>query len=32
VAEALMAKAPDLLASPPDIRKIEVIAAKLPKQ
>lgn len=29
VAAALMAKAPDLLASAPDIRKVEVIAAKL---
>lgn len=32
VAEALMAKAPELLASPPDIREIEVIAAKLPQE
>src|ERR1700722_9901062 len=31
VAAALMAKAPDLLAVPPDNRKVEVIAAKLPK-
>jgi quinol monooxygenase YgiN len=29
VAEALMAKAPDLLAKPPAIEKIDVIAAKL---
>jgi quinol monooxygenase YgiN len=31
VAEALMAKASDLLASPPAIEKIDVIAAKLPE-
>ena len=31
VAAALMAKAADLLASPPAIEKIDVIAAKLPK-
>lgn len=30
VAAALMARAPDLLATPPDIQKIEIIAAKLP--
>jgi quinol monooxygenase YgiN len=30
VAAALMEKAPDLLASPPSIEKIDVIAAKLP--
>ena len=30
VAAALMAKAPELLAKPPDIRKIDVLAAKLP--
>ncbi len=30
VAEALMAKAPDLLASPPAINKVDVLAAKLP--
>jgi quinol monooxygenase YgiN len=30
VAEALMAKAPDLLASPPAINKLDVMAAKLP--
>lgn len=30
VAEALMAKAGDLLSQPPDIRKIDVLAAKLP--
>jgi len=31
VAEALMAKASDLLARPPAIEKIDVIAAKLPE-
>ena len=30
VAAALMQKAPDLLAQPPDIQKIDVLAAKLP--
>lgn len=30
VATALMQKAPELLASPPTIQKIEVLAAKLP--
>jgi len=30
VAAALMAKAPDLLAEPPVIEKIDVLAAKLP--
>ena len=30
VAAALMAKAPDLLAEPPVIQKIDVLAAKLP--
>jgi quinol monooxygenase YgiN len=30
VAAALMAKAPDLLARPPKIEKIDVLAAKLP--
>jgi quinol monooxygenase YgiN len=30
VAAALMAKAPDLLAKPPTIEKIDVLAAKLP--
>jgi quinol monooxygenase YgiN len=30
VAEALMAKAGDLFASPPQIMKIDVLAAKLP--
>ena len=30
VAAALMAKAPDLLAKPPSIEKIDVLAAKLP--
>ncbi len=30
VAEALMANASELLASPPDIRKLDVIASKLP--
>jgi quinol monooxygenase YgiN len=30
VAAALMAKAPELLAQPPDIRKVDVLAAKLP--
>jgi len=31
VAEALMAKAPDLLARPPAIEKIDVVASKLPE-
>jgi len=31
VAAALMAKAPELLAQPPSIEKIDVLAAKLPK-
>jgi quinol monooxygenase YgiN len=31
VAAALMAKAPELLAKPPVIEKVEVLAAKLPK-
>ena len=30
IAAALMAKAPDLLAKPPEIRKVDVLAAKLP--
>lgn len=30
VAAALMAKAPDLLATPPSIEKVDVLAAKLP--
>lgn len=30
VAEALMAKSPDLLAEPPSIEPVEVLAAKLP--
>ncbi len=30
VAEALMAQAPDLFAQPPDIKQLDVIAAKLP--
>ncbi|MBA2460995.1 MAG: antibiotic biosynthesis monooxygenase [Actinobacteria bacterium] len=30
VAEALMAQAPELFAQPPDIKQIDVIAAKLP--
>lgn len=30
VAEALMAKAPELLLTPPQIDKVEVLAAKLP--
>ena len=30
VAQALMAKAPDLLAKPPSIEKVDVLAAKLP--
>ncbi len=30
VAEALMAKAGELLSEPPDIRKVDVLAAKLP--
>ena len=30
VAAALMQKAPELLASPPSIMKIDVLAAKLP--
>jgi quinol monooxygenase YgiN len=32
VAAALMAKTPELLASPPKIEKIDVIAAKLPME
>ncbi|MGJ0509358.1 MAG: putative quinol monooxygenase [Methylocystis sp.] len=31
VAKALMAKAPELLASPPDIHKIDILADKLPR-
>jgi quinol monooxygenase YgiN len=31
VAAALMAKAPDLLARPPSIEKVDVLAAKLPE-
>jgi quinol monooxygenase YgiN len=31
IAQALMAQAPNLLASPPSIEKIEVLGAKLPK-
>jgi quinol monooxygenase YgiN len=31
VAAALMAKAPDLLAQPPTIEKVDVLAAKLPQ-
>lgn len=31
VAAALMAKAPELLAKPPEINKVDVLAAKLPK-
>jgi quinol monooxygenase YgiN len=31
VATALMAKAPDLLAKPPVIEKVDVLAAKLPE-
>jgi quinol monooxygenase YgiN len=30
VAAALMAKAPELFATPPDIEKVDVLAAKLP--
>lgn len=30
IAAALMAKAPELLAEPPQIEKVEVLAAKLP--
>jgi quinol monooxygenase YgiN len=30
IAEALMAKAPDLLASPPQIEEVDVLAFKLP--
>ena len=30
VAAALMAKAPELLAQPPEIRKVDVLAAKVP--
>lgn len=30
VAAALMAKAPELFAQPPDIQKVDVLAAKLP--
>lgn len=32
VAAALMAKAPELLAKPPVIERVEVLAAKLPQQ
>lgn len=31
VAAALMAKAPELLASPPAIEKVDILAAKLPR-
>src|ERR1700745_752738 len=31
IAKALMAKAPDLLAAPPEIQPMEVLGAKLPK-
>ncbi len=31
VAAALVAKAPELLAKPPEIQKVSVLAAKLPK-
>ena len=31
VAEALMAKAPDLLAQPPLIEQVDILAAKLPQ-
>ena len=31
VAAALMAQAPELLASPPNIEKVDVLAAKLPR-
>jgi len=31
VAAALMAKAPELLASPPSIEKVDILAAKLPR-
>ena len=31
IAEALMAKAPDLLATPPAIERVDVLGAKLPK-
>jgi quinol monooxygenase YgiN len=31
VADALMAKAPELLAAPPVIEKVDVLAAKLPQ-
>jgi len=31
IARALMAQAPDLLASPPIIERVEVLGAKLPK-
>jgi len=31
IAQALMAQAPDLLASPPVIERVEVLGAKLPK-
>jgi quinol monooxygenase YgiN len=31
IAAALMAKAPELLAQPPNIERVEVLAAKLPK-
>lgn len=32
VATALMASAPELLAKPPEIHKLDVLASKLPKQ
>jgi quinol monooxygenase YgiN len=31
VAEALMAKAPELFSTAPDIKKVEIVAAKLPQ-
>jgi len=31
IAKALMAQAPDLLATPPEIQHVEVLGAKLPK-
>ena len=32
VAAALMAKAPDLFSQPPDIKKVDVLATKLPEE
>jgi quinol monooxygenase YgiN len=32
IAKALMASAPDLLAAPPSIEKVEILGAKLPQE